>query len=81
MGFFQKLFGSMLSKESMAAMEADSRDWMVQCPCGHEISVWDMGGIRYGARSTGKRTLIRCQKCGKLKWHRFYRKSVEQPPT
>ena len=78
MGFFQKLFATLLPKSSMEAMEAESRDWMVRCPCGHEISVWELGGIRYGGRSTGKRTLIRCQKCGKRTWHRFYRKSVEQ---
>lgn len=81
MPFFQKLMAKLFSKETMAAMEADSKDWIVRCPCGHETSVWELGGIRYGARSTGKRTMFRCQKCGKLKWHRFYRKSLEQPPT
>lgn len=81
MGFFQKLFGSLLPKETMAALETDSRDWMVQCPCGHAISVWDLGGIRYKAKSRGKRSLIRCQKCGKLRWHRYYRKSVGPPPA
>ena len=30
----------------MEALEADSRDWMVQCPCGHERSVWEIGGVR-----------------------------------
>jgi hypothetical protein len=78
MPFFQRLFAALLSKSSMDALEADSRDWMVVCPCGHERSIWDIGGIRYGGRSTGKRTLIKCPKCGKHRWHRFYRKSVEQ---
>jgi DNA-directed RNA polymerase subunit RPC12/RpoP len=81
MSFFQRLFAKLMPKKTMEAMEADSRDWMVQCPCGHERSVWEMGGIRYGASSTGKRTLLRCEKCGKRKWHRFYHKSAEQPRT
>jgi hypothetical protein len=76
MGFFQRLFTALLPQKALEAMESDSRDWMVQCPCGHERSVWELGGIRYGGSSTGKRTLIRCEKCGKLKWHRFYRKSA-----
>ena len=80
MGFFQKLFGAVLPKSAMDDMKAESEDWMVQCKCGHETSVWELGGIRYGGKSTGKRTLIKCQKCGKRTWHRFYRKSQGQPP-
>ena len=75
MAFFQKLFAALLPKDTMDALEADSRDWMVQCPCGHAISIWELGGIRYKAKSKGKRTLIRCQQCGKRTWHRYYRKS------
>jgi transcription elongation factor Elf1 len=81
MGFMRKLFASLVSNERLEAMKAESEDWMVQCPCGHENSVWALGGIRYKARSTGKRTLLKCQQCGKRTWHRYYRKSAEQPPT
>ena len=80
MGFFQKLFAALLPKSAMEAMEAESRDWMMQCPCGHEISVWDIGGIRYKAKSVGKRSLLRCQKCNKRTWHQYHRKSAEQSP-
>ena len=55
-----------------ARMEQDSRKWMVQCPkCGHEISVWDAGGIRYRARGTVRR-LGRCSQCQKLRMLRIY---------
>ncbi len=81
MGFFQRLFAALLPKDTMAALEAGSRDWIVQCPCGHERSVWELGGIKYGGKAVGKRTLLKCPKCGKRKWHRWYQKSVGQPPT
>ena len=60
-------------------MKAESEDWMLQCPCGHETSVAELGGVRYGAKSKGKKTLLKCQQCGKRTWHRFYRKSQGQP--
>jgi hypothetical protein len=79
MSFIQRLFAKMLPKRSMEAMKAESEDWILQCPsCSHEISIWEIGGIRYGAKSRGKRTLLRCQGCGKRTWHRNYRKSAGQ---
>ena len=78
MSFVQRMLAALLPKASMDAMKADSEDWMIQCPCGQETSIWALGGVRYGGKSTGKRTLIKCQKCGKRTWHRFYRKSEGQ---
>jgi hypothetical protein len=61
--------------ESAKALEAESRQWMLQCPnCGHEVSYWDIGGIRGGGFSKGKRTWIRCRNCHKWVGHRVYRK-------
>ena len=58
-----------------AKFEADSREWMVQCPrCEHEISVWEAGGIRYKARGTVRR-LGRCSRCGRVSVLRIYRKT------
>ena len=81
MGFIQKVFTALLSEKQMEAMKTESEDWMVQCPCGGETSIWELGGIRYKAKSIGKRSLIRCQKCGKRTWHRYYRKSEGQSPA
>lgn len=48
-----------------AAIEAESREWIVGCEsCGHEASYWELGGVRYGASSTGKRIRIACPSCG-----------------
>lgn len=67
--FFTRFAGA----ETAAAMEAHSRAWLVQCPdCGHERSIWEMGGIRYKAAGN-PRMLMRCPKCGKRGWHRVVR--------
>ncbi len=80
MSFWHKLFGTLMP-ETFKDMEAESRLWMLQCPgCGHEVSIWDLGGIRYGAYSKGKRMLRRCRGgCGKIKWHRVYKKETKEP--
>lgn len=53
-----------------AEIERESREWLVTCPnCGHARSIWDMGGIRYKAKSRGKRMRIKCPACGERGWH------------
>ncbi len=72
MSWIQNLIASFFSKETTASMEAASRDWMMQCStCGRETSLWEAGGIRYGAKGKPKR-LIRCSECG-LRWRRIYK--------
>ncbi len=53
------------------AAEAESRQWIGVCNhCGSENSIWDIGGIRYGA--AGRPTkLVRCPKCRKPGAHTF----------
>jgi hypothetical protein len=47
-----------------AAMEAESREWRTSCPCGHEFSVWDAGGVRFKASGTPT-VVMRCPSCGR----------------
>lgn len=78
MSFWHKLFGSLVSEQTFKDMEAESRLWVLQCPsCGHEISFWEIGGIRYKAYSKGKRMLRRCKQCGKIKWQKVYKKTEQ----
>ena len=78
MSFFQKLLRALLPKDSVDGMERESRAWMMRCPsCGHEISVWDAGGIRFGASGKPRR-LMRCSQCGKRTWHDTYKKTEGQ---
>jgi uncharacterized C2H2 Zn-finger protein len=51
-------------------IERQSREWFVTCPhCGLERTYWDIGGVRYKARSQGKRIGLRCPSCGRRGMH------------
>lgn len=46
-------------------IERESRSWIATCPeCGHQQSYWDLGGVRFGASSTGKMIRVSCPSCG-----------------
>jgi hypothetical protein len=73
---WQKLFKALASREMFAAMEAESRAWMVQCEgCGYERSIWEMGGIRWKAKGT-RRLFSNCANCGRKRWHTIHKKSA-----
>ncbi len=58
-----------------AEIERQSREWFLVCPnCGLARDYWEIGGVRYKARSRGKRIALRCPSCGKRKWHRVERR-------
>jgi hypothetical protein len=60
------------------AIERESREWFVTCPnCGLERSIWDLGGVRYGAKSRGKSTGIKCRQCGKRSMHPVERRPAQ----
>lgn len=65
----QRIMKALAPKWLADDMEADSRRWRIQCnTCGHDRSIWDIGGIRY--KAVGKsRTIIRCPRCDRLRAH------------
>lgn len=66
--FFRTFF-----PRTYVAMEAESREWIVHCPkCGHEVSVWDIGGIRYKAAGepVWRRRCLGCGEVANLKVRR-----------
>jgi ribosomal protein S27E len=76
----QRFFTRLAGPETAAAMEAHSRAWLVQCPsCGHERSIWDLGGIRYKAAGN-PRIRVRCPRCGNAGWNKVY-KAADFPTT
>lgn len=69
----QRFFTRFAGAETAAAMEAHSRAWLAQCPnCGHERSIWELGGIRYKA-SGNPRLRLSCPNCGKAGWHEVHK--------
>ena len=68
----QRLASKLLSKQTADAMAAESREWRVVCACGHDRSIWDLGGIRYKAAGN-PRKLMKCLACGKRTWHSVFK--------
>lgn len=61
-----------LSGARIEDVERESREWHLVCrKCEHARSVWDLGGIRYKARSRGMVVLTRCPACDDLNAHRM----------
>ncbi len=53
-----------MPRSRRADIERESRAWTMTCPAGHVTSIWEMGGVRYRARSVGKLNHGRCATCG-----------------
>lgn len=70
----QKFVKFFVPKSLFASMETESRSWMVRCSnCNHERSIWEIGGIRWGAAGNPRVKRI-CANCGQLHWHSIYKK-------
>lgn len=67
MTFIQRVFKAVLPRAWAEDMEVESRKWILQCSCGYEQSIWDIGGIRW--RAVGRpRRLRKCPQCGRVSW-------------
>ncbi len=78
----QRLFLNLFARSDKrrAAMEEESRSWMIQCPyCGYQRSVWAAGGIMYKAAGAS-RQLRKCPNCGRNAWHKVYKSTSTLPP-
>lgn len=70
MSFLQTVMVGILPRRWAEDLEAETRKWVLRCPCGREQSLWEMGGIRW--KSAGEprtRSLLLCPKCGQRTWH------------
>lgn len=68
MNTLQRMLCKVLPRRWFAAIQAESREWMVRCRCGSTRSLWEAGGIRGKAAGTAH-WLARCSQCGKRSWH------------
>ena len=75
MSLIQRALKAVLPASTIARMEAESRSWKLSCPEGHVTDVWTMGGVRFGAASSGKRVSARCPGCGRVRSMRMHREA------
>ena len=69
MSFVQKLMTSIMPRSWAQSMEAELRAWLARCEtCGHERSIWELGGIRWNAAGTPRRPLP-CPTCNRTTNH------------
>jgi hypothetical protein len=60
-----------------SAIERESRDWRARCPkCLHEVSVWDLGGVRFKAAGNPSRRMT-CPHCSTSFLGQLYRVGSE----
>ena len=76
----QNILTGVLCDKWAASMEAESRDWVMQCPCGHETSIWEMGGVRWKAAGNPRRH-GRCVLCNQTFFGKVYRRGEQPRPT
>ncbi len=43
----------------------DAETWVMTCPCGQNVSIWDLGGLRYRLTSKGITRSAVCPSCRK----------------
>ena len=64
----QELLVRLLPPQLAVRMRRASESWMIRCcTCGARKSVWEVGGVRWGAASVGKRMLAACSRCRRLR--------------
>lgn len=66
----QRFFQRWCTASWFEKMKAESQAWHLVCDCGHATSVWDRGGIRYGASGKPMK-MMSCPACGKFTTHRM----------
>lgn len=72
MSLFQRLFAWIMPVATFQKMKEESQHWFILCPsCGFKKSVWDMGGIRYKAKSIGKVRRLFCPQCREKRWFKW----------
>jgi hypothetical protein len=80
MSFIQKILRFILPSKVFAAIEAGTRQWLAECPCGHKRDYFEAGGIRYKACGN-PRVLLECPNCRKATMHLVQKKTEEEKLT
>ena len=68
-----KFLKLILPESTFEALKTETKQWLIECTCGHKRDLWDSGGVQ-GGRSKQK-TSMECPNCGKITWHTKRRKT------
>ena len=69
-----KFLRFILPERAFEAVKAGTKEWLIECPCGHKQDFWDAGGVRYKAAGE-PRQLLACPVCARLRWHKIRKKT------
>jgi hypothetical protein len=66
-----------LPKKAFEAVKAGTKQWLIECKCGHKRDFWDLGGVRH--KGYGEpRKFYYCPKCDKARWHKVRKKTSSE---
>lgn len=77
MTLVQDIFARAMPQALAARMEAEARAWIGRCPCGFGQSMWERGGVRWGA-SERPRQVLKCPRCNAFTVHSVTRERASQ---
>lgn len=64
MNWLQRLVIGVVPRSWGEAIEAESRTWIFRCSqCGHERSLWALGGMRWKSTKPTQHYRVRCPQC------------------
>jgi DNA-directed RNA polymerase subunit RPC12/RpoP len=66
-----------LPARAFAAVKAGTKQWLIECPCGHKQDYWDAGGVRYKGAGEPRR-LGYCPSCGRNRMRKVRRKTESE---
>jgi len=70
----QKFVKWFSSKAKFEKIIEESKQWIFKCECGKTTSIWDMGGVRSGAKGNPK-IRLKCPHCQKVSWQIIYKEN------
>ncbi len=72
-----KFLKFILPARAFEAVKKGTKQWLIECKCGHHQDFWDLGGIRY--KAVGEpRQYLKCPKCKKNSWHKIRKKTASE---
>ena len=69
-----RILRALLPERAFEALRDGTREWLMECSCGHKADLWSVGGVRF--KATGEpRQWTGCAACGKITWQKVRKKT------